>query len=160
MVQLLTGSRWFSLVRTWAPWLAPRHGKSNFELDKDGVLAAFVNSKGQHLVLLAISGVNDVMSVFQSDESGNVKLHLRSDAEKGEAGTVLAAIGHSFESANAAVVYHARSLVVASSKSTGKYNEELKSLREGVKPEWMENWYDGLGFCEYIIRGRLCTSFR
>lgn len=88
------------------------------------------------------------MAVFQSDESGNVKLRLRNDAETGENGTVLAAIGHNFESANAAVMYHARSLVVASKKSTGEYDEELKALRDGVKPEWMENWYDGLGFCE------------
>lgn len=136
------------MIRIWAPWLAPRHGKSKFELDKDAVLAAFVDSKGQHLVLLAISGINDVMSVFQSDDSGNVKLHLRNDADKAETGTVLAAVGHNFESANAAVMYHARSLVVASKKSTGEYNEELKALRDGVKPEWMENWYDGLGFCE------------
>lgn len=107
-----------------------------------------MNSKGQHLVLLAISGVNDVMSLFQSDESGNVRLHLRNDADKEETGTVLAAIGHNFESANAAVMYHARGLVIAGKKSTGEYDEEYKALRNGVKPEWMENWYDGLGFCE------------
>lgn len=145
---LLTGSRWFSLIRIWAPWLAPRHGKSDFELDKDGVLAAFVNSEGQHLVLLALSGVNNVMAVLQSDDANKVKLHLRSDADKQETGTVLAAVGHNFESANAAVMYHARSLVVASKQATGEYEKELEALREGVKPEWMENWYDGLGFCE------------
>lgn len=159
--QLLTGSRWFSLIRVWAPWLAPRHGKSKFELDKDAVLAAFVNSKGQHLVLLAISGINDVMAVFQSDESGNVKLHLRNDAEQGENGTVLAAIGYNFESANAAVMYQARNLVVASKKSTGEYDEEFKVLRDGVKAEWMENWHDGLGFCEsrVVDAGLKCYVF-
>lgn len=115
------------------------------------MLAAFVDSKGQHLVLLALSGINDVMSVFQSDESGNVQLHLRNDGDKAEAGTVLAAIGHNFESANAAVMYHARSLVVAGKQSTGEFNEEYKALRDGVKPEWMENWYDGLGFCESYL---------
>lgn len=89
------------------------------------------------------------MSLFQSDGSGNVKLHLRSDAETGQTGTFLAAIGHNFESANAAVMYHARNLVTSSKRSTGEYEEEMKALREGVKPEWMENWYDGLGFCAY-----------
>lgn len=140
--------RWFSLVRIWAPWLAPRHGKSKFELDKDAILAAFVNSKGQHVVLLAISGVNDIMATFQSDDAGNVKLHLRNDGESQESGTVLVAVGHNFESANAAAIYQARSLVVSSKKSTGEYDEEMQALRDGVKPEWMENWYDGLGYCE------------
>lgn len=98
------------------------------------------------------------MAVFQSGESGNVSLRLRSDAEKSETGTVLAAIGHNFESANAAVMYHARSLVVASKRSTGEFDQELKALRADVKPEWMQNWYDGLGFCEYIIKGQMILT--
>lgn len=107
-----------------------------------------MNAKGQHLVLLAISGMNDVMATFLSDESGNVKLHLRNDGESQENAIVLAAIGHNFESANAAVMYQARGLIVSSKKSTGEYDEEMKAIRDGVKPEWLENWYDGLGFCE------------
>lgn len=156
--QRLIHHRWFSLVRIWAPWLAPRHGKTTFDLDKDAILSAFVNAKGQHLVLLAISGVNNVMATFLSDESGNVKLHLRNDDEKQESGIVLAAIGHNFESTNAAVMYQARNLVTSTKKSTGEYDEELKALRDGVKPEWMENWYDGLGFCELHCTER-CTMF-
>lgn len=46
-------------------------------------------------------------------------------------------------------MYQARALVASSKKSTGEYDEEIKALQEGVKPEWMENWYDGLGFCEF-----------
>lgn len=91
--------------------------------------------------------MNDVMATFLSDESGNVKLHLRNDGENQESGIVLAAIGHNFESANAAVMYQARTFVISTKKSTGEYEEELKALQDGVKPEWMENWYDGLGFC-------------
>lgn len=144
----LTCSRWFSLVRIWAPWLAPRHGKTRFELDKDAILSAFINAKGEHLVLLAVSGVNDVMSTFRSDDSGHVQLCLRNDGLDNQTGYVLAAVGHDFESANAAVMYHARSLVMESKKSTGEFDEEMKALREGVNPEWMENWQDGLGYCE------------
>lgn len=101
------------------------------------------------MVLLALSGLNDVMATFQSDDAGKVQLHLRNDSDSEEAGTVLVAVGHTFESANAAVMYQARNLVISSKKSTGEYDEELKTLRDGVKPEWMENWYDGLGFCKY-----------
>lgn len=30
----------------------------------------------------------------------------------------------------------------------GEYEAELSALSGDVKPEWYENWYDGLGFCE------------
>jgi hypothetical protein len=58
------------------------------------------------------------------------------------------AAGNNFESANAAVMYHARNLVTSSKKSTGEYDAEMKALRDEVKPEWYENWYDGLGYCK------------
>lgn len=151
VLSALTISRWFSLIRIWAPWLAPRHGKTKFELDKDAVLSAFINSKGEHVVLLAVSGVTDVMSTFRSDDAGHVQLRLRNDGAGKEIGHVLVAVGHDFESANAAVMYHARSLVLDSKKSTGEFDEEMKALREGVSPEWMENWYDGLGFCKRTL---------
>lgn len=88
------------------------------------------------------------MATFRSDGAGKVQLHLRSDSASQETGTVLVAVGHNFESANAAVMYQARNLVMSSKKSTGEYDEELKAMRDAVKPEWMENWYDGLGFCK------------
>jgi hypothetical protein len=44
-------------------------------------------------------------------------------------------------------MYQARNLVVSSKKSTGEYDAELAVLRDNVKPEWYENWYDGLGYC-------------
>lgn len=150
--------RWFSLIRIWAPWLAPRHGKTKFELDKDAVLSAFVSSEGQHLVLLAVSGINDVMALFRSDKSGNVQLHLRNDGEKAEKTLVLAAVGHNFESANAAVMYHARQAVATSKRLSGELEQEMKALQEGVKPEWMENWYDGLGFCTWNALGQRLTD--
>lgn len=68
--------RWVALVRIWTPWLAPRHGKTTFELDKDGIVLGFINPQGQHLVLLAVSGIDDVMTVFRHTESGQVSLHV------------------------------------------------------------------------------------
>jgi hypothetical protein len=63
----------------------------------------------------------------------------------------LIALGNDFESANAAVMYQARNVVTAVKKASGELDEELVALRDGVKAEWMENWYDGLGFCESIL---------
>jgi hypothetical protein len=68
--------RWFALVRIWSPWLAPRQGKGHFGLDKEAVLCSFLSSGSKHLVLLAISGANDVMTMFTSDSDGNVVIHV------------------------------------------------------------------------------------
>lgn len=72
---------------------------------------------------------------------------IRNDEEATSTATVLVATGDNFESANAAVMYQARNLVVTGKKSSGEYDAEMAALRDGVKPEWYENWYDGLGFC-------------
>lgn len=72
----LTMLRWFALVRIWVPWLGPRHGQSKFELDKDAILCSFLNPEGRHLVLLAISGANNVISVFRHNDSGGVTVRV------------------------------------------------------------------------------------
>jgi hypothetical protein len=39
-------------------------------------MISFLSLTGKHLVLLAMSGVEDVMSLFTSDAEGNVVLHV------------------------------------------------------------------------------------
>jgi hypothetical protein len=39
-------------------------------------MCSFMSLTGKHLVLLAISGVDDVMTLFTSDSEGNVVLHV------------------------------------------------------------------------------------
>ena len=39
-------------------------------------MCSFLSLTGKHLVLLAISGVEDVMTLFTSDSEGNVILHV------------------------------------------------------------------------------------
>lgn len=68
--------RYFALIRIWSPWLAPRQGKSTFDLDKEAVLCSFLNKQGKHLVLLAVSGVANVMAMIKSDSEGNVVLKV------------------------------------------------------------------------------------
>lgn len=72
---------------------------------------------------------------------------IRNDGETASSGLVLAATGNNFESALAAVMYQSRSVVQAAKTASHELETELKALRDGVKPEWMENWYDGLGYC-------------
>ncbi|KAI4098937.1 MAG: hypothetical protein L6R37_006235 [Teloschistes peruensis] len=143
-------SRWFSLVRIWSPWLAPRHGHGQFSPKEDAMLASFLRLDGLHLVLLAVSGVDEVLNVFKPDENGSVILHSRNDSlEAGEA-KVLAAVGTTFNTALAAVMYHSRKIVRGDASMSLDMKQEMKTaLDKGVKAEWMENWYDGLTYCTW-----------
>ncbi|KAI4179906.1 MAG: hypothetical protein L6R41_007565, partial [Letrouitia leprolyta] len=142
--------RWFSLVRIWSPWLGPRHGEGQFSPTEDAVLSSFLRMDGLHLVLLAVSGIDEVLTVFKPDDHGNVIAHSRNDStEEGQA-KVLAAVGTTFNTALAAVMYHARKIVQGNDVTSIADKEEMqKILERDVKAEWMENWYDGLTYCTW-----------
>lgn len=147
-------TRWFSLVRIWTPWLAPRHGKGSFSPTEDAILASFLRWDGLHLVILAVSGVGDVVTVFKPDGEGNVMISARNDGP-GSTARVVAAVGTTFEEANAAVMYHARKIVHGDEQMSIDIKKEMKSLIENdVKAEWMENWYDGLTYCTWNALGQ------
>lgn len=67
---------YFALVRHSSAWMGPRHGKTNFSLDKDALLCSFLSHEGKHLVLLGISNKNNVMTLFRSSDSGPVMIHV------------------------------------------------------------------------------------
>lgn len=142
--------RWFSLVRIWSPWLGPRHGEDMFSPTEDAVLSSFLRLDGLHLVLLAVSGVDEILTVFQPDNIGNVIAHSRNDStEEGQA-RVLAAVGTTFNTALAAVMYHARKIVQGNDLTSNADKEEMQhALKKDVKAEWMENWCDGLTYCTW-----------
>ncbi|KAL8719032.1 MAG: hypothetical protein Q9225_003913, partial [Loekoesia sp. 1 TL-2023] len=148
-------SRWFSLVRIWSPWLGPRHGEGQFSPTEDAVLSSFLRMDGLHLVLLAVSGVEEVLTVFKPDGHGNVIAHSRNDStEKGQA-RVLAAVGTTFNTALASVMYHARKIVRGDDFMNHADREEMQhALEKKVKTEWMENWYDGLTYCTWNALGQ------
>ena len=148
-------TRWFALVRIWSPWLAPRHGKGNFQPHEDAILCSFLRWDGLHLVLLAVSGIDDVLTVFKHDGHGNVIASSRNDSPKEGLTRVVAAVAPTFESANAAVMYHARKLVRGDEDMSTKTRAEMKTaIEKGVKAEWMDNWYDGLTYCTWNALGQ------
>jgi len=63
---------------------------------------------------------------------------------------MLVGIGDDFESANAAVMYHARDIVVAAQTASGEAKREMEALKQGDSSTklWAENWYDGLTYCK------------
>ncbi|KAJ3488872.1 hypothetical protein NLG97_g6108 [Lecanicillium saksenae] len=148
--------KWFALVRTGTPWLAPRKGLSQFSLDKGAILSSFVNSEGRHLVLLAVSGVDDTLCLFQSTNASAITLHARNDAPAERDIIVLVSEGYEVDKAIAAVIYHARSLIWKYSQS-GSSNPQLNNPPD-FEPQWRENWYDGLGYCTWNSLGQNLTE--
>ncbi|TVY38596.1 putative galactinol--sucrose galactosyltransferase [Lachnellula occidentalis] len=152
--------RWFALIRIWSPWLAPRQGKSTFGLDKEAVMCSFLSVTGKHLVLMGISGVGDVMTLFTNDSDGNVVLRIRNDSPDDTVGRVLVGLGDDFESANAAVMYHARDIVAAGPTASAQQQKEIAAMNEGNESTkvWAENWYDGLTYCTWNALGQRLTE--
>ncbi|KAI1267597.1 glycoside hydrolase family 36 protein [Xylariaceae sp. FL1019] len=146
--------RYFALVRHATPWLGPRHGKADFNLDKDAFLCSFLSPKGKHLVVLGASGKDGVQTLFRSGESGLVKLHIRNDSEKDTAGRILVAVGDDAQSAIAAAMYHARVMVLASANEDEPSFREQSDLEDGVGTQWRQYWYDGLGYCTWNSLGQ------
>lgn len=64
---------------------------------------------------------------------------------------VIISLGDDFESANAAVMYHARDVVGGSKLEAGEQQKEDKALVTGDEQTklWAENWYDGLSYCKF-----------
>ncbi|KAF2271031.1 glycoside hydrolase [Lojkania enalia] len=141
-------SRWFALVRLWSPWLAPRQGKGSFQPDKEAVLAAFERKDGSHLAILAVSGIENILTCLRH-EDGFVTIDSRNDSEKDGVARLIAATGNTLEYAIAAVMYHARKLVMKYATASGEVARETEALNEDFNPKWLENWYDGLTYCTW-----------
>lgn len=172
--------RWFALVRIWSPWLAPRHGNGQgFRLQEPAVLLSFLRTDGLHVVILAINGIDDVLTTFKSDDEGNIVVAARNDTGKDRKFKVLAATAYSFDAANAAVMYEMRKLVRASlayqtmaqSLPTHIRHESIESESDTIlitnmhdnrdpatdnspTPQWLASWYDSLAYCTWNSLGQ------
>ncbi|KIV94675.1 hypothetical protein PV10_02419 [Exophiala mesophila] len=171
--RVLQTSRWLALVRIWEPWLAPRHGRAQFRLEEPAILLSFLRTDGLHVVVLAINGVDQSLTQFRSSEEGEIIVEARNDSGTDRKFRILAATAWNFEVANCAVMYEARKLVRQSSayqealegitghvRSTSLDSEtalvsvEQKPEVNGVHPQWLESWYDGLAYCTWNSLGQ------
>ena len=121
-------------------------------------MCAFQRWDGLHLVLVAVSGVKDVINELEPDGQGNVIVGSRNDREGTGTAHVIAAVATEFEVANAACMYHARKIVATdgaplSEKVQAAVKEELERNQD-VRAQWMENWYDGLTYCTWNALGQ------
>jgi Raffinose synthase or seed imbibition protein Sip1 len=152
-------TRWFATVRLWNPWIAPRHGQDKFKIDKDALVCAFLRQDGLSVVVLAVSGIDDVLTLFRSAPDGAVLVNSRNDAEEQGLARVIVAVAESFEVANAAAMYHARRMVMSASEAYGEISKEVSTLKESEsKPEWFEEWADGFAYCTWNGLGQALTE--
>jgi len=167
--------KWFGLVRIWDPWLAPRHGDSKLHLSEPAILLAFLRSDGLHVVLLAVNGIDEVLTMFRSDDDGAIVVESRNDTGKDRKFRILAATAWKFEIANAAIMYEARRLV----RQSSAYQEAAERLPQHItvesvdsdtvlvsnatgspgggappNPQWLESWYDSLAYCTWNSLGQ------
>ncbi|KAJ5503355.1 Aldolase-type TIM barrel [Penicillium fimorum] len=160
--------RYFSLVRIWSPWLGPRHGKDNFRLTEDAILCSFLREDGVNLVLLAVSGVNDVLTVFQSGENGEVVLSAKSDNSEASKFQVLVSAAENFEVAISAVVYEARKVVRPFADASqldledpdplSPPGDDMVLVENDPSAQWLSEWFDGLTYCTWNGLGQELTE--
>ena len=152
--------RWFALVRQATPWIAPRHGKAVYRTEKDAIMCSFLRRDGFHIALLAVSGIEDTLTVLKHDDFGGIVVSGRNDGSSPAHARVLAAVGLTHETALGACMYQARKMVM------GRLGLEEDSIRReteklddgGSRAQWMEEWYDGLNYCTWNGLGRSLTE--
>ncbi|KAI9656189.1 MAG: hypothetical protein M1821_004851 [Bathelium mastoideum] len=142
-------TRWFSLVRQWTPWIAPRHGKYEWYTDKDAVLCSFLRYDGYCVVMLGMSGIRDVITTFNHDGEGRITLNSSNDRDDFGPAIALVAVAKSFDVANASVMYKARRLVMNFEAEKGMQIPEPQTQSDPPSPQWIEEWYDGLTYCTW-----------
>lgn len=155
-------TRWFSLVRLWSPWLAPRHGIEPPLAEKDGVMYSFLREDGLHVVALAISGLEDILTTFKAEQDKLIIL-ARNDREEEGTTRVIVAVGKSFDAANAAAMYYARKLLSTFNAVSPEMEEIIKTLdKKGengdVHASWVQSWVDGMSYCTWNGLGQALTE--
>ena len=154
-------SCWFSIARQSTPWLMPRHGKSKYSSDKDGILTSFLRSDGLHVVMLAISGLDDILTVLRADPEGRVIISSRSDGTTEGIARVLVSVGQNFDSTLTIVMNKAREITLQGQivEVPASAAAEVQNGGE-IEPKWFEYWYDGLGYCTWNSLGRELSEER
>ena len=74
---------------------------------------------------------------------------VQNDSNEDRVARVLVGLGDDFESANAAVMYHARGIVSDAETNPTDQQKEIEKDKNGYELTklWAENWYDGLTYC-------------
>ncbi|KAE8382964.1 hypothetical protein BDV26DRAFT_195902 [Aspergillus bertholletiae] len=157
---------YFALVRVWTPWLGPRHGRGKFRITEDAILCSFLREDGKHVVLLAVSGINDVLTILGSGDNGEVVIKSQNDSAATSNLQVLASTATNFEVAISAVIYEARKLVRPYGVETtdrvptpvSPLGDDVVLVEKDPEAQWLTEWYDGLTYCTWNGLGQDLTE--
>lgn len=163
--------RHFCLVRMWTPWLAPRHNTNKFQINEDAVLCSFLRSDGLNLVLLGVSGINNVLTVFKSGENGEIIVDARNDNNEEAEFDVLASVGENFDVCISALIYEARKVARgfttevtlpaisdAPQEPDSPVGDDVVLVDKDVRTQWLADWYEGLTYCTWNGLGPKLTE--
>lgn len=148
--------RWFALVRHSAPWLGPRHGRDRFDLNEDAILVSFMRLDGHHLVLLALSGIDDVLVTIKGDDEGRVVVECRNERPTAGTARLFAAVGPSWN-ATVAAVFDAAKAFTKSTHPTDQVSADAPEKIMVPDDRQMSAWRDGFTYCTWNGLGQNLT---
>lgn len=82
-----------------------------------------------------------------------MQIQARNDGTSHSDAVILISEGADFERAVAAVMYQARRLMEPFASALPILQKYKDQSLQDIKPQWMESWYDGLGYCKYTKHG-------
>ena len=146
-------SHWFALVRHSTAWIAPRQGEKEITLDADAILCSFLRTDGLHLILLAVTA-SDILTVLNTNEHGELLMVGKNDSLRSGQFVVVAALGTTFEDANAAAMARAEEVVLRSQPSLPTIWNKAAGGHGNGDAEKLQDWYDGLTYCTWNALGQ------
>ncbi|KAK0667691.1 family 36 putative glycoside hydrolase [Cercophora samala] len=141
--------RWFAIVRHNDAWFGPRHGREVFSLNEEAVMLSFLRRDGLHVVIIAISGVENLLTTVVSSEHGHILLSSRNDGLEPAQARVVVAIAETCEKAIAAAMRpvreftrcHSNNIVTMDLQKAGSQNVDVAAT--------LQSWYDGFAYCTW-----------
>lgn len=146
-------THWFALVRHSTAWIAPRLGKEKIMLDTDAIFCSFLRRDGLHLILLAVT-VADLVTVLITNEDGELLMVGKNDSLESGQSIVIAALGTTFQDANAAAMARAENVVRMSQPLPLEIWNSAAGGNVYDDAEKPQGWYDGLTYCTWNALGQ------
>jgi hypothetical protein len=152
-------THWFALVGHSTAWIAPRQGKEKIMLEADAILCSFLRTDGLHLILLAVSA-GDVLTVLKTNEHGELLMVGKNDSIESGRIVLVAALGTTFENANATAMARAEEVVRRSEPSVPEiWNVAVDGNVNGDAGK-MQGWYDSLTYCTWNALGQKLDQYK
>ncbi|KAK4678740.1 hypothetical protein QC764_310400 [Podospora pseudoanserina] len=112
-------------------------------------MLSFLRRDGLHVVIIAISGIDNLLTTLVSNENGQILISSRNDGPEPAHARVLVAVDKTCEEAIAAAMRPVREFVRGHRSgpfATGLRNAGSASVGETTR---LQAWYDGFAYCTW-----------